>query len=63
MLAEGVETEAQWNFLRDAGCDCAQGWYIGPPMSAAQFEDWMSRGAPFPYSDDLYSQTSENGIR
>ncbi|PXV56045.1 diguanylate cyclase (GGDEF) domain-containing protein [Dyella jiangningensis] len=63
VLAEGVETEAQWNFLRDAGCDCAQGWYIGPPMSATQFEDWISRGAPFPYSDGLYSQTSENGIR
>jgi diguanylate cyclase (GGDEF)-like protein/PAS domain S-box-containing protein len=33
VLAEGVETEAQMDFLRGAGCDDAQGYYTGRPMS------------------------------
>ncbi|PMQ05407.1 Phytochrome-like protein cph2 [Dyella sp. AD56] len=57
VLAEGVENVAQWDFLRDAGCDCAQGWYIGPPMTVEQFETWMSRGAPFPPGDDFHPDT------
>jgi EAL domain-containing protein (putative c-di-GMP-specific phosphodiesterase class I) len=48
VLAEGVENLAQWNFLRDAGCDYAQGWYIGPPMTATEFEEWMACGPSFP---------------
>lgn len=48
VLAEGVENLAQWNFLRDVGCDYAQGWYIGPPMPAAEFEEWMACGPSFP---------------
>ncbi|AIF48858.1 putative bifunctional diguanylate cyclase/phosphodiesterase [Dyella japonica] len=51
VLAEGVEKLTQWNFLRDVGCDCAQGWYIGPPMTAAEFEEWMALGPSFPPGD------------
>jgi EAL domain-containing protein (putative c-di-GMP-specific phosphodiesterase class I) len=47
VLAEGVENVSQWTFLRDMGCDCAQGWYIGAPMTAEQFEAWMSSNARF----------------
>jgi len=47
VLAEGVENLAQWNFLREVGCDFAQGWYIGPPMTAAEFEEWMARDPVF----------------
>ncbi|MBP5291666.1 MAG: EAL domain-containing protein, partial [Lachnospiraceae bacterium] len=31
-LAEGVETEEQFEFLRDIGCEKVQGYYFGRPM-------------------------------
>ncbi|WP_409970438.1 putative bifunctional diguanylate cyclase/phosphodiesterase [Piscinibacter sp.] len=35
VVAEGVETDAQLQMLRRMGCDEAQGYLLGPPMSAA----------------------------
>ena len=35
VVAEGVETNAQYEFLRDQGCDIAQGYFLGRPMSVA----------------------------
>jgi len=40
-IAEGVETEDEWRVLRSLGCDGAQGWYIGGPMSAEQATEWI----------------------
>jgi diguanylate cyclase (GGDEF)-like protein len=34
-IAEGVETQAQANFLAAAGCEQAQGFYFSQPVSAA----------------------------
>jgi EAL domain-containing protein (putative c-di-GMP-specific phosphodiesterase class I) len=39
-VAEGVETRAHWNLLRDLRCDIAQGYFIAKPMEAAAFQDW-----------------------
>ena len=41
VVAEGVEDEAIWNRLADLGCDKAQGYYMGKPMPAEAFEDWL----------------------
>ena len=34
VVAEGVETEAQLAFLRELGCDAAQGFLLGRPVTA-----------------------------
>ena len=33
VIAEGVETIAQFNFLRSRGCDEVQGYYFSPPVA------------------------------
>lgn len=37
-IAEGVETEAQLEFLKGVGCDIYQGYYFSKPISVADFE-------------------------
>jgi diguanylate cyclase (GGDEF)-like protein len=47
VVAEGVETEATWNRLRDFGCDQAQGYYLAPSMPAHRLTSWLlNRPAP-----------------
>ena len=47
VVAEGVETEAQRDYLRAAGCDYVQGFLYARPMPAADFEALLrSRNAP-----------------
>ena len=38
VIAEGVETEAVMSFLKQAECPEFQGFYLGRPMAADQFE-------------------------
>lgn len=38
VVGEGVETPEQLAALRAMGCDRAQGYLMGKPMSAADFE-------------------------
>lgn len=37
VIAEGVESQAQLDFLREHGCDEVQGYLLGRPMQAQQF--------------------------
>lgn len=46
VIAEGVETAAQWDLLRREGCDEAQGYYFGKPMPADQIADLLSGRQP-----------------
>ena len=41
-VAEGVEDRDDWDFLRAAGCDLAQGYFIARPMPAADLPGWMA---------------------
>jgi EAL domain-containing protein (putative c-di-GMP-specific phosphodiesterase class I) len=38
VVAEGVETEAQFNALKELGCDEYQGYYASAPLTVADFE-------------------------
>lgn len=40
-VAEGVEDREDWDFLRSAGCDTAQGYFIAKPMMAAALPCWI----------------------
>lgn len=41
VLAEGVETELQLNYLTQQQCDYFQGYLESPPLPAKQFEQWL----------------------
>ena len=51
VCAEGIETESQLMFLRERGCEIAQGYFLSHPITAEEFEifssqwqaDWASR--------------------
>lgn len=40
-VAEGVEDRADWDHLRQLGCEVAQGWFIARAMPADQLVEWL----------------------
>jgi diguanylate cyclase (GGDEF)-like protein len=42
-VAEGVETREHLRMVRAAGCDLAQGWLLGRPMTAYDVPGWVRR--------------------
>ncbi|MDP1898880.1 MAG: EAL domain-containing protein [Rubrivivax sp.] len=41
VVAEGVETQAQRDWVGAHGCDAQQGLFVGPPLPLAEFEAWL----------------------
>jgi diguanylate cyclase (GGDEF)-like protein len=46
VVAEGVETAAHLETLAALGCDLAQGYHVGRPLSADSLERWLSEQPP-----------------
>ncbi len=44
VIAEGVETEEQWQFLLDIGCNRYQGYLFSKPVPIEQFEVLLKQG-------------------
>ena len=43
VVAEGVEDRTAWQILARHGCDVAQGYWMGRPMPADEFLEWLDR--------------------
>jgi EAL domain-containing protein (putative c-di-GMP-specific phosphodiesterase class I) len=46
-VAEGVETAAQQEVLREVGCDLVQGYYVANPLSGEAMEKLLADGASY----------------
>ncbi len=55
VIAEGVETPAQSDFLSAAGCDRVQGFHYGQPLTAMQVEQWLLQQAGRRPAGQLYN--------
>ncbi len=44
IIAEGVETQEQADFLRSLGCDCIQGYFYSRPVQGEQFIGTLAGG-------------------
>lgn len=45
LIAEGVETEEQANFLKQCGCDVAQGFFYARPMDVEAFQKLRNKNS------------------
>ena len=48
LVAEGVETEKQWQLLENEGCDIVQGFLFGEARPAASLDQLIASGGPAP---------------
>jgi len=45
-VAEGVETQLDWDLLRSLGCDLCQGYFVAVPMETGEFFRWVKTWRP-----------------
>ncbi len=43
VIAEGVETQEQLDFIRNEGCDQIQGYFVSPPVTSGEFEKMLKQ--------------------
>jgi len=60
VVAEGVETEEQMNFLKEHSCDEMQGFYFSKPVVPEQFADLLRKNVSSPPSEKPYSPEAMN---
>ena len=53
VIAEGVETEEQLDYLRRHGCDEMQGYYFSRPLAADDFEQLLRQRKSLPLAPQL----------
>jgi len=41
-VAEGVETQQNWDLLARLGCDIAQGYHVSKPIESAAFFEFLA---------------------
>jgi EAL domain-containing protein (putative c-di-GMP-specific phosphodiesterase class I) len=57
VVAEGIETVASWNRLREMGCDIGQGHAFAAALDAASLTDWIDQWRGRNQDADLRSVT------
>jgi EAL domain-containing protein (putative c-di-GMP-specific phosphodiesterase class I) len=62
VVAEGVETEAQMNFLRSHGCDEMQGYYFARPLSVEDCTRALIEGRRLHFPKPLIASRSAGHI-
>jgi diguanylate cyclase (GGDEF)-like protein len=60
VVAEGVETTAALRWLREEGCERAQGYYLSKPMPAERFVGWLRSWEHLAGEDESDSKTAES---
>lgn len=63
VIAEGVETVQQADFLRSIGCDCIQGYLYSRPLTEENYEALLSKscvGAEIPRMDLIETLNAHN---
>ncbi len=62
VVAEGVETEEQLDFITRRGCDTAQGYFFSPPLIGSRFREFVVERLGLPGTDGLPG-VAPHGIR
>jgi EAL domain-containing protein (putative c-di-GMP-specific phosphodiesterase class I) len=60
VVAEGIETEEQLNFLRLLRCDEGQGYFFSPPQSSEVLEPLLLKKLPQPLPAQISRPISPN---
>ena len=63
VVAEGVETTAALRWLREQGCERAQGFYLSKPMAAELFVNWLRSWEKLAIEDESCDPTDSLILR